>query len=382
MSPLSLIVRELRHRRLNALLATLGLTAGVALLVVTRLLTAAGERETRRVVRDLGFNLRILPREADPAKYFANGFAEETLPEDAAQRLAASAGTFLTFNHLTATLERRLNLRGFDAIVSGTSPAIVGPGEKKPMGFSVPEGQVHAGRLIADRLGLRKGGPVELAGHSLTVEKILVESGTDDDIRLFTSLPDAQRILQLPGRISEIKAIDCLCLTADKDPLTQIRAELARLLPEGQVLQMRTMADARARQRQSAERFAALAEPLTVGIAGLWTALLAILNVRDRRNEIGLWRALGWGSARIASLVLGRAAALGFAGALLGFATGTALGLHFGPSIYPVTANAFAADTTLLAWALALTPAFAALAAFLPAMIAVAQDPADTLRTD
>jgi putative ABC transport system permease protein len=379
----SLILRELRHHRFNAALSLLGLVAAVALLVVIRLLTTAAERETRRVVRDLGFNLRIIPRETDPELFFVTGYSDKTLPADAVQRLASGAQTFVSFNHLTASLERRIPIGDREAILTGLGPAVVGGGDKKqPMGFNIAPGKAHVGYLLARRLGAKPGAPLPVQGRLLTVEKVLVESGTDDDIRLFTSLPDAQAILNLPGRISEIKAIDCLCLTADQDPLTQLRAALTQLLPEAQVLQMRTMADARAKQRQTAERYSRFAVPLVLGISAAWVGILAALNVRERRAELGLWRALGHGSGRIAALFLGRAALLGIAGAALGYLLGNAVGLHYGPKLYPVTAGGFASEPALLGWALLVTPAFAALAAFLPAMIAVAQDPAETLRAD
>lgn len=383
MSLLSLILRELRHHRLNAVLSLLGLVAAVALLVILRHLTTAAERETRRVVRDLGFNVRIIPRETDPEQFFATGYSDKTLPADAVQRLADGAQTFVSFNHLTASLERRIPIGDRDALLTGLGPAVVGGADKKqPMGFKIAPGKAHIGFLLARRLGAKVGGTIPLKGRSLVVEKVLVESGTDDDIRLFTSLADAQVILDLPGRISEIKAIDCLCLTADQDPLTQLRAALAKVLPEGQVLQMRTMADARAKQRRSAEQFAGFAVPLVLGIGAAWVGILAALNVRERRSELGLWRALGWSSGRIALLYLGRAALLGILGAAGGYFIGNAVGLHYGPRLYPVTAGGFAPEPQLLLWAMIVTPAFAALSAFLPAMIAVARDPAETLRAD
>ena len=383
MSLLSLILRELRHHRLNAVLSLLGLVAAVALLVILRHLTTAAERETRRVVRDLGFNVRIIPRETDPEQFFSTGYSDKTLPADAVQRLADSAQTFVSFNHLTASLERRIPIGDRDALLTGLGPAVVGGADKKqPMGFKIAPGKAHIGFLLARRLGAKVGGTIPLKGRSLVVEKVLVESGTDDDIRLFTSLADAQAILDLPGRISEIKAIDCLCLTAEQDPLTQLRAALAKVLPEGQVLQMRTMADARAKQRRSAEQFAGFAVQLVLGIGAAWVGILAALNVRERRSELGLWRALGWSSGRIALLYLGRAALLGILGAAGGYFIGNAVGLHYGPRLYPVTAGGFAPEPQLLLWAMIVTPAFAALSAFLPAMIAVARDPAETLRAD
>ena len=382
-SPLQNILSEGWYSRLNSALVLLALTGAVALLTAVSLLTAAAERETRRVVRDLGFNLRILPKETDPERFFLEGYSENTLPADAVNRLAAGAGTFITFNHLTPVLERRTRIAGHECLLTGLGDTVVGPGEKKqPMGFRIAPGTAHVGSILAERLGAKPGAVLEIGGLSLRVERVLVEAGTEEDVRLYTALPDAQAALGLPGRISEIKAIDCLCLTADQDPLPKIREALSRVLPEARVIQMRTLADARAKQRQSSERVSAFAVPTTLLVAAVWILVLAVLNVRQRRVEIGLWRALGTSSARIAALFLGKAVLLGFLGGLFGWGVGTAVGLYWGPSLFPVTAASLKMDASLLLPALGLTPLFAAVATFLPAMMAVAQDPAETLRAD
>jgi hypothetical protein len=65
---------------------------------------------------------------------------------------------------------------------------------------------------------------------------------------------------------------------------------------------------------------------------------------------------------------------------VLGFVGGTAIALRFAPELFPETSQSVHADFRLLIWALVLAPTFAALASFLPAMIAVTQDPAVTLQ--
>lgn len=379
----ALILRELRHHRLNAILSATGLVVAVGLLTLGRAATAAAERETRRVLRDLGFNLRIIPRETDMGHFWAKGYSDQTLPADSVDRLASQAGLFVSFNHLTPALERHLPIDGQDVLLTGLGRPVVGPGEKKaPLGLVIAPGHAVLGHAVASRLQVKRGATLTVGPRTLTIDRLLVEAGTDEDVRLYTALEDAQAILGLPGRISEIKAIDCLCLTSDQDPLGQLRAVLEKALPGGRVLQLRSIADARARQRQMMTRLDELAGPVVVGAAGVWIAVLAGLNVRERRSELGLWRALGHGSARLAGLFLGRAALLGAVGALAGWTLGTAVALAAGPRLFPVTAGSLAADSPLLAWAMLLTPAFAALASFLPTALAVAHDPAETLRAD
>jgi lipoprotein-releasing system permease protein len=122
--------------------------------------------------------------------------------------------------------------------------------------------------------------------------------------------------------------------------------------------------------------------PFLLVVSALWVGIMAALNVRERRPEIGVLRALGYGSGRIAGLFLVKAVLLGVLGALAGFALGNALAMSFGPGIFKVTATAIQTDWSLLGYAVVGAPLFAAMATFIPAMQAVAQDPAVTLRED
>jgi len=218
--------------------------------------------------------------------------------------------------------------------------------------------------------------------REFTVANDTIETGTPDDITIFARLDDVQSVLGLAGKINEIEAIDCLCLTADQDPLAILRKEIGGILPEVQVVQKRTLADARAKQRQTREKVNGVVLPSVLLASAVWIALLAVFNVRDRRQEIGILRALGKGGGRIAGLFLGKAVLVGLVAALIGAALGTWVVLEFGPSLFPVTKKAIHANWPLAAQLIVATPLFAALASFIPAMLAVSHDPAETLRED
>ena len=104
------------------------------------------------------------------------------------------------------------------------------------------------------------------------------------------------------------------------------------------------------------------------------------MNVRERRNEIGVLRAIGWTSGRIGGLILARAALVGVLGALPGVVLGAALIAMLGPSLFTVAFIGVRADATVLIAALLLAPLFAAAAALVPAAIAANEDPAEILR--
>jgi putative ABC transport system permease protein len=383
MSVWNLIFKEISHRKLNALLSGLAISVMVTLWVAFDTTAQASRRETTRITRDMGFNLRIVPKDTDLDQFWSVGFSDQTMAEDTIQRLAGYKHVFLAYNHLVASLQQRYPIQGKTVILTGLAPAITAPAQRKqPMGFQIPTGAVYLGYQVAQRLSLKKGDRLELGTAKFRVDRCLSESGTDDDVRVFGLLSDVQRVLGLPGRINEIKAIDCLCLTSDQEPLKILRQELEKALPETKVLQIRSLADARARQRQMTEKYLAFLTPLLLVLAAASVGLLVALNVRERKAEIGILRALGHGSLKIAGLFLGRAMLIGLVSAVAGYALGTWLALAMGPPIFQMTAKSISAEPRLLFWALVCTPVFAALAAFIPAMLAVAQDPAVALREE
>jgi ABC-type antimicrobial peptide transport system permease subunit len=234
-------------------------------------------------------------------------------------------------------------------------------------------------------------------------------------------LADAQKVLNKPGKISEILALGCKCKTVNR--VEEIKEQLEAVLPEAQVMEMRLQAIARQDQRSLVEQHyaqtlgdykanrAKIAEqetnrrqevidrerahraevlamlssvntvvvPLVVFVSALWVGLLAFSNVRERRYEIGLLRALGKNSRSIAALFLGKAALLGLAGGLAGCLLGYALARWLALGVLNATAVHFAPSTLITLCTIAGTPLVAAIASYLPTLAAVGQDPAVVL---
>lgn len=381
MTILNLIFKEIRHRKINFLLALLAVLIAVALFISFFTAGQASNRETTRLMRDMGFNLRIIPTKTDMSKFWMAGFSEHTMPENYIDTFASQEG--ISYNHLVATLQTKILWRGVEVILTGLAPERCPPGrEKPPMAFEIKQGTAYIGYELAQRLKLKKGSTIDILGKTLTVAKALSESGGVDDIRIQCHLRDAQDILNLEGRINEIKAIDCLCFALTDDPLAILREELAAVLPEAKTIQMKPMAAARAQTRRLVRNVFAVIMPIVVVACGAWIGVLAIMNVRDRQQEIGIMRALGYGSGRITLLFLAKAVIIGLLGAAVGFFIGTALALNFGPGIFKVTAKAIKPEYVWLVWSLIVAPVFTAVSSFIPAMIAITYDPAVTLREE
>ncbi len=382
MTTAALVFKEILHRKTNALLSVLAVVVAVALFISFFTAGKASNRETARLMLQMGYNLHIVPAGTDMNQFLLTGLTDKTMPQKYLDDLASRAG--FSYNHLLGTLQRKISWQGSEVILTGLAPEVCPPGHKTPpMVAPIKQSTAYIGHIIAGKLGLKEGQMIQIAGLELKVTRLLFEQGGVDDIRIQCHLKDAQRILDLPGQISQIQAVDCLCFVDTDDPVSILRKEVASILPDAQLIQAKPMAMARTKQRQMVQSVFAIITPFVVIACGVWIGVLAITNVRDRQQEIGIMRALGYGSAKVTALLLARAVLIGLLGAFVGFLVGTHLAEHFGPDIFKITAKTTVRpELSLLVWSLILAPLFSAVSSFIPAMIAVAYDPAVTLRQE
>ncbi|MEX0939342.1 MAG: FtsX-like permease family protein [Pirellulales bacterium] len=443
MSTLRLLFAEIRFRKINFFLALLAVTAAVTLLVAGPVLVegygrqaserlnqyqhetsakiaqmqddadielAAMEQKTTRLMRDMGFNLMIMHQDTNMADFWAADFTTADMPQDYVQKLADEPSLTL-ITHLVASLQKKIEWNDRSVLLVGYLPETTQwhRERKSPMGYNIEAGTVLLGHELG--IGREVGEKVDVLGKELTVARILPQQGSKEDIVIAVHLDDAQAMLDKQGRVTQILALGCRC---SGERLPQIRGQLSSVLPDTQIIEFRSIAVARAEQRDLVrdqrqaiinnmarervetqemmasqfsqtqgllETLASVVSPLVVLISAVWVGLLALSNVRERRQEIGLLRALGKGTSRIAGLFLGRAVLLGVLGAVIGFFAGVALAKLLGalPDL-GVTPQYLSANWQLFVATLIGAPLLSALASYLPTLMAVVQDPAVVLQ--
>jgi len=437
MSLLRVILRELAYRRSNFALAVLAVAAATGCVVGAFTLLAQHDRQTteivaakeaktaklitakeaetkerakkleddyRKIMRELGFNLLILPQQQSLAELYADDFASQTMPEEYAERLAKSR--IATINHILPQLQRKVKWTEQERTVivigvRGELAMAIG-NEKKPLLEVVPSDSVVLGYELHRSLKLKVGDKITLQGHEFIVSKLHPERGNKDDISLWIPLATAQAIFNEPGRINAILALECNCAT---DRLAVIRADVAAVLPDTQVIELSSQALTRAEARNRAameakqasdaeiaqsvklrdeeaahrhqlrgetERLAAILAPLVIVAALLAIASLAFSNARDRAVEVGALRAIGWRSGQVLTLFLGKAVLIGAVGA----GVGCLAGLLIGNRLSEAGTTIWMADPGLVGWVLLITPVLTVVATWLPALRTARQDPA------
>jgi putative ABC transport system permease protein len=418
-----LIAKEIAYRKFNFAMAVLAVAVAVGCVVGELALLSAHETRSeqlgenqqaaarRRVERleddyraitvGLGYNLLILPREQDLAEFHLLGHTTKTMPEEFAQRLAGASA--ITVQHLLPTLQQKVDWpeKKTSILLMGTRGEATAAhrNPKKPIRDAVPRGEMIVGRVLAEQLHLAPGDAAPLLGRTFKVREVRPPAGNEDDVTVWINLAEAQELLGQTGRISAILALSCFCAEATPEG---IRREVTQILPDTQIVELspqaatRRAARARAAEHgaetvaaEEAGRTAARAErhaftawvvPLVIAACTVWVGVLALLNVRERRDEIAILRALGTSARRIFSIFLVKSLSAGLAGAAVGYGAGLALGHAWLRWESGGAAPIF--DGNLLAAVLVLAPLLSAMAGLLPALTAAQQDPAVILREE
>lgn len=378
---LSYIVAEIVHRPARSLALALGATVAAAIVGGSDLALSAMQKENRKVQLVMGLNLRIVPAATDMSQFWLQGYGDATMPQAVVHQIAGLPR--VTMNHLVAVLHRRIDLQGRPAILTGVSDEVYPEGAvRSKVAPVIDEGTVHVGAELARQLNLKPGQPLQIGEREFQIARCAPATGEQDDVRLTVRLEDAQAALGSQDEISEVQAIDCLCLTPDADPRGVIEREVHSVAPETMVVMRESIAEGRARSRILVEGFAAWAAPVATLAAAIWTALFLAFDVRERSSEIGMWQALGRGGGFIASLVVGKSLLLVVGAATLGWLLGTGLVSVYAESLFPITAQGVRPAWTGLRQVLAGAAALAVMAAAAPAALALRYDPVASLRRD
>jgi len=432
MSIWRLIGREIGYRRLNFALAALAVLVAVGSVVAVltllrghavraeRIQEAKSEKvgqtafelkdDARRIMKGLGYNVLILHADQDLGEFYTRGQASKLFPEEYADRLAQS--NIVLVQHVLPSLHRRLEWpeQKKKIILVGTRGEVqrMHMNPKKPMIQPVPESEMVVGYVLADEVGLEVGQEVKLLGRTFTIRKIHDRRGDEDDYTAWINLSDAQVLFDQSGEIDTILALSCYCANAS---LSEMEDKITDLLPDTRLITLEHEAAIRQASRASAGKrasqfveleeagresltmerkvLAAWVVPLVVVGCIVWVGLMTLGNVRTRRREIGILRAMGVRGRQVVGMFLGRAVMVGLIGSIAGYAIGFALAVLWdgrsaaeGALTGGPAGAAALFGPALLVGALLVAPVLSAAASLMPALLAAQDDPAMVLREE
>ena len=211
---------------------------------------------------------------------------------------------------------------------------------------------VLVGEHLARKLQLHTGSTVEIAGEKHTVSGLL-STGGDEDQEIIAPLHLAQQVLRKPDAVRRVyvsaltKPEDAL---ARRDPKTMsgeiwdrwycspyvqsIAYQLQEAIPHSHAEQIRQVA-----QNEGTVLSRIKGLMLLITLAALFASALAVsaamaTAIFERRQEVGLMKALGAGNFAVAALFFAESTLLALFGGLIGFFAGSWLAHRIGRSIF------------------------------------------------
>lgn len=343
------IVRRLlgaNRGRLFVILLALG--AGAAVTAALLNLQVDAKRRLTTEFRAFGPNISILPRSSE-SENEVTGTLDESLLSKVPK---SNEGNQVTRTGLLALIADAYALSSNSAespkptkvvVVghSGTIRVIVGdargPQQNAVEGVNTLN-VCNVGAKVASALHVSMGDQLVLrSGLAKEVCRVgaAFSFGGQEDEQVGVPIQVAQRLARSPGRLSSIEVV----ATGTPASVTRFAELLAQNIPEARVRPIRQFTEGEAKIYS---RISGLLTA-TVAVVLLLTSLCvmaAMTNVAmERRNDVGLMKAIGGATRRVLRLFLVEAALLGFAGGVIGAAAGIFLSIWLGKQVFGVAAQ-------------------------------------------
>jgi putative ABC transport system permease protein len=336
------IVRRLitaNYGRLFVILLALG--AGAAITSALLNLQIDAQRRLTTEFRALGANVIVAPRDANANS--GGGTLEQTLLANLPTENAGKAVPAVAFLYVIGAVAKAGEIHHEAAVIAGTEGqglTEVRPGrrteysadfEKDPQACEVGakaavQFKVHAG----DSLHLRNQG----REASCKVYAVVATGGAEDT-QIFSKLTTAQTLADLPGRISLVQ----LSVTGTPDSIDRFIKSLSQRLPGADVHGIKQLAEA---EGKLYNRISGLLST-TVVIVLFLTSLCVMAGMSnvaiERKNDVGLMKAIGGSVRRVVRLFLAEAILMGIVGGLIGSGIGILGSIWLGKTVFGVAAQ-------------------------------------------
>jgi putative ABC transport system permease protein len=333
------IVRRLfaaQRGRLLVILLALGASAALTAALLN-LQVDARDRLTKEF-RVFGANIIVAPRDSK-----SSGAGVVTLDESTVERARqslpphASADSYL---YLVASVSAANSAQPVNAVIAGKRTVQIDQSSTHAIGPTPPDNKniCSVGAKAAQQLHLQPGDRLTLRdeGREETCTSEIADArGDAEDSQIVVNLHAAQRLASMPGKVSLIQVSVAGTPREIRDDI----AALAQNIPAADVHGLRQFTDAEAKIYTRVSGLLTATTALVLALTGL-CVMAAMTNVAmERKNDVGLMKAIGGATRRVLRLFLAEAALLGLAGGIVGAAAGLLLSIWLGKAVFGVAAR-------------------------------------------
>ncbi len=401
-----LVLIELWKRKSQLITGLLAITLGIAVIVAIQSVSIVSEQNVARNLDNLGANILVLPQAASIDDYYTSDIDAPTLPMDYVERILTS--TIAGVDNMSPKLTRRVKVGNQSVVLTGILPkseiaskplwqssGLLGAQLKTACAPSSSANQSHGledkklqrraidtlysddclvGFQVAQRLKLSANSKVTITGKEFRVVKILSETGTVDDDRIFANLKDVQKLLKLENQVSAIEIMGC-CNAISQGLLGQLR----NILPDTRVTTIGQIVSTQIETNQLMKKITLVMLIIIFFVGGISIGNYIWANVNERKREIGILRMMCAERTTIYKMFLLKALILGVAGGILGFILGTLAGVILGPYLAGIIVKPV---YMYLLWSILLSVAISLAGSLFPTYLAAKFDPHSNLQED
>ena len=333
------IVRRLfvaQRGRLLVILLALGASAALTAALLN-LQVDARDRLTKEF-RVFGANITVAPRNSK-----SSGPSAVTLDQSVVEKVRqslpsrASADSYL---YLVASVSAANSAQPVNAVIAGKRIERLDQSALKST-IATPRDNTNlclVGFKAAQQLNLQPGASLTLKNdkrEEVCTSEIADSRGDAQDSQIVVNLEAAQRLTSLPNKVSLIQ----LSVPGTPREIREYIAALSENIPNADVHGLRQFTDAEAKIYTRVSGLLTATTALVLALTGL-CVMAAMTNVAmERRNDVGLMKAIGGATRRVLRLFLAEAALLGLAGGIVGAAAGLLLSIWLGKTVFGVAAR-------------------------------------------
>jgi len=320
-----MILHQARHKWMITLLLWLVMTALVSLYVYLDNSARFSNRSMQLIMKNMGHNLLILPRDADPIDAYLCTSEQTLFSEEVTHKMSQQMQ--LASRYYASVLQARELVDGKTLFLTGIQPVHRRDetAEKSHLIREIPSGQARLGEAAARVLGVSAGDSISLHSRAFSVAEVYPTQGTIDDYRVYLPLADCQGLLDKSGRINAILSFLCLHGTSQDGVSRYQRQKMEELFPDFQIVTQLRIAQGRYLARMTTNRYLFYLLAIVFWITVIVIAMTGFQEVSERRREVGILLAMGARYPHITGLYVVKLLVLAIAAASAGFLIGSML---------------------------------------------------------
>jgi putative ABC transport system permease protein len=400
-----LTLKELWHRKSQLVSGLLAITLGIGVIVGIRSFSVVSEKAVAVNLDNLGANVLVLPQAASVDNYYSADIDAPTFPESYVERIVTS--TLPGVDNLSPKLTRRVKIGNESIVLTGILPKSEiaskpiwqqgglmakkvaascdpAPGAKPAKYLdaklqrkgidSLAETDCFIGSAVAQRLNLMEASTLAIEGKTFTIVKVLSETGTVDDDRVFANLHTVQTLLGTGEQISAIEIMGCCSEISDG-----LLGKLRNVLPDTRITTIGQIVSTQIETNKMMNKISLVFLIIILFVGSISIGNYIWANVNERRKEIGILRMIGYHKRHIYYILVLKGIIIGLLGGIAGYIVGTLAAIWLGPQFAGIEVSPI---YTLLLVSIALSISISILGSVIPAYLAGKIEPFSNMQED